>query len=258
VTASQGRTEIRGSVVLVTGAGAGIGRAAALLLAEHGAAVVAADVQGELAGQTARQITDSGGDAVAVQADVSREDEVEAMVAAAVSTYGALDAAFNNAGLAPPAATIDRISTENWDRALAVNLRGVWLCMKHELAVMLAQGHGSIVNTSSVAGLVGLPGSAAYAAAKHGIIGLTRSAAAEHGRRGVRVNALAPGLTRTDMVLGMIASGDLDEEAHLASVPLGRMAQPREIAEAVLWLASPLSSFVTGHVLAVDGGETAI
>jgi NAD(P)-dependent dehydrogenase (short-subunit alcohol dehydrogenase family) len=258
VTASQGRTEIRGSVVLVTGAGAGIGRAAALLLAEHGAAVVAADVQGELAGQTARQITDSGGDAVAVQADVSREDEVETMVAAAVSTYGALDAAFNNAGLAPPAATIDRISTENWDRALAVNLRGVWLCMKHELAVMLAQGHGSIVNTSSVAGLVGLPGSAAYAAAKHGIIGLTRSAAAEHGRRGVRVNALAPGLTRTDMVQGMIASGDLDQEAHLASVPLGRMAQPREIAEAVLWLASPLSSFVTGHVLAVDGGETAI
>jgi len=258
VTRWQDGQAMPGAAVLVTGAGSGIGRAAALLFAEHGAAVIAADVRGELAEQTARQITDSGGVATGVQADVSREDDVEAVVAAAVSTYGALDAAFNNAGIAPPVATSEKISAEDWDRALAVNLSGVWLCMKHELAVMLTQGHGSIVNTSSVAGLVGLPGSAAYAAAKHGIIGLTRSAAAEHGRGGVRVNALAPGLTRTDLVEGLIASGELDAEAHLASVPLGRMAHPREIAEAVLWLASPLSSFVTGHVLAVDGGETAI
>ncbi|MGW0705857.1 SDR family NAD(P)-dependent oxidoreductase [Streptomyces sp. NPDC002643] len=249
---------MEGSVVLVTGAGSGIGRAAAGLFAERGAAVVAAD-RSESGAGTAAAITAAGGRAVFVQADVSVEKEVENMVAAAVDTYGALDAAFNNAGIAPPVAPIERLSSESWELSEAVNLRGVWLCMKHELAVMARQGHGAIVNTSSVAGLVGNPGGgAAYSAFKHGVVGLTRSAAAEHGRHGIRVNAIAPGLTRTGMLRHLEQHEHLDAEGAAATTPLGRVAQPREVAEAAYWLASPRSSFVTGHVLAVDGGETCV
>ncbi|MFD2687638.1 SDR family NAD(P)-dependent oxidoreductase [Streptomyces phyllanthi] len=249
---------MEGSVVLVTGAGSGIGRAAAGLFAERGAAVVAAD-RSESGAGTVAAITAAGGRAFFVQADVSVEKEVENMVAAAVDTYGALDAAFNNAGIAPPVAPIERLSSESWELSEAVNLRGVWLCMKHELAVMARQGHGSIVNTSSVAGLVGNPGGgAAYSAFKHGVVGLTRSAAAEHGRHGIRVNAIAPGLTRTGMLRHLEQHEHLDAEGAAAATPLGRVAQPREVAEAAYWLASPRSSFVTGHVLAVDGGETCV
>jgi len=256
--APQGQAIFNGSVVLVTGAGSGIGHAAAQLFATRGAAVVAAD-RSEDAGQaTVNAITAAGGEAIFVATDVSREADVAAMVARAIEKYGALDAAFNNAGIAPPVAPSEEVQSEDFDRCVAINLRGVWLCMKYELTAMLRQGRGSIVNTSSVAGLVGNPGSAAYAATKHGVIGLTRSAAAEHGRHGIRVNAIAPGLTRTDMVQGLIESGKLNATTHLCSTPLGRMAEPSEIAEAAAWLASPQSSFVTGHVLAVDGGETAI
>ncbi|WP_322657373.1 SDR family NAD(P)-dependent oxidoreductase [Streptomyces justiciae] len=249
---------MEGSVVLVTGAGSGIGRAAAGLFAERGAAVVAAD-RSESGADTVAAITAAGGRAFFVQADVSVEKEVENMVAAAVDTYGALDAAFNNAGIAPPVGPIERLSSESWELSESVNLRGVWLCMKHELAVMVPQGHGTIVNTSSVAGLVGNPGGgAAYSAFKHGVVGLTRSAAAEHGRHGIRVNAIAPGLTRTGMLRRLEEHEHLDAEGAAAATPLGRVAQPREVAEAAYWLASPRSSFVTGHVLAVDGGETCV
>ncbi len=249
---------MEGSVVLVTGAGSGIGRAAAELFAERGAAVVAAD-RSESGADTVAAITAAGGRALFVQADVSVEKEVEHMVAAAVDTYGTLDAAFNNAGIAPPVTPIERLSSESWELSESVNLRGVWLCMKHELAVMARQGRGAIVNTSSVAGLVGNPGGgAAYSAFKHGVVGLTRSAAAEHGRHGIRVNAIAPGLTRTRMLRHLEEHEHLDAEGAAAGTPLGRVAQPREVAEAAYWLASPRSSFVTGHVLAVDGGETCV
>ncbi|MGI5132445.1 SDR family NAD(P)-dependent oxidoreductase [Pseudonocardia sp. CA-107938] len=255
MTAAHPTDALRDAVVLVTGAGSGIGRAAAELFAQRGAAVVAAD-RDDTGTETVRLIEAHGGTATSVQVDVSREHDVEQMVHAAVTTYGRLDVAFNNAGVAPPIGPVEQLDPDSWDRAQAVNLRGVWLCMKHELAVMVPRGHGAIVNTASVAGLVGNPGSAAYSAAKHGVIGLTRSAAAEHGRHGIRVNALAPGLTRTRMLRHLEEVERLDVAAAAAATPLGRAADPREIAEAAVWLASPLASYVTGHVLTVDGGET--
>ena len=197
-TASQG--VLAGRVALVTGAASGIGRAAAELFAAQGAAVVAADVS-DAGEETVAAITEAGGRATFVRGDVSVEAEVEAMVQAAESVYGGLDAAFNNAGIGGlPMVPTEELDSDSWERMMAINLRGVWLCMKHELAVMVPRGRGTIVNTSSVAGLVGTSQAAAYTAAKHGVVGLTRAAAVEHGRNGIRVNAIAPGFTRTAMV----------------------------------------------------------
>lgn len=266
VMAEQG--VLAGRVALVTGGASGIGRAAAELFAEQGAAVVVADVN-DAGEETVATIAAAGGKATFVRGDVSVEADVEAMVRAAESIYGGLDAAFNNAGITdfhPP--PFEELSSDSFDRMIAVDLRGVWLCMKHELAVMVPRGRGTIVNTSSVAGLTGTPRSAPYTAAKHGVIGLTRAGAVEHGRHGIRVNAIAPGFTRSGnpedllskmgpdaapMVARMVAA----VEQMAAAYPLGRMAEPREMAEAALWLTSSASSFVTGHVLVVDGGFTA-
>ena len=259
---------LAGRVALVTGGASGIGRATAELFAEQGAAVVVADVN-DAGHETVATITAAGGEATFVRGDVSVEADVVAMVQAAESVYGGLDAAFNNAGFSDfNPRPFEELSSDSFDRMIAVNLRGVWLCMKHELAVMVPRGRGTIVNTSSVAGLRGTPRSAPYTAAKHGVIGLTRTGAVEHGHHGIRVNAIAPGFTRSgnaEDLLGkmgpeaaqMVAQMVAAVEQMAAAYPLGRMAEPREMAEAALWLTSPASSFVTGHVLVVDGGFTA-
>ena len=250
------RGVLAGRVALVTGGGSGIGRATAELFAEQSAAVVVVDrsSNGE---ETAAAIREAGGDATFVQADVSVEADVEAAVRAAKSVYGELDAAFNNAGVGAPRSPFEELEAIAWDSLMAVNLRGVWLCMKHELATMVPLGRGTIVNTASVAGVVGTAGLSSYTAAKHGVVGLTRTAAVEHGRSGIRVNAIAPGFTRTPMVKDVLDDPDTDMDLLLAASPLGRMAEPREIAEVALWLTSPASSFVTGHILVADGGYTA-
>lgn len=246
--------EMKGKVALVTGAGSGIGRATALLFARKGARVIVADIVPQGGMETIRMIQETGGEAIFVQADVSNAEQVRAMIARAVETYGRLDYAVNNAGMeAQPAPTAD-CAEADFDRTVAVNLRGTFLCMKYEIQQMLKQGMGAIVSTSSIAGMVGVAGMPAYTAAKHGIIGLTRTAALEYSKAGIRVNAVCPGATRTPMVKQIIAAmpeiGKGMEENH----PIGRIAEPEEVAEAIVWLCSDSASFVTGHALAVDGG----
>jgi len=250
---------LEGKAALVTGGGSGIGRATSIVMAREGAFITVADLSGPAADETVELIRAAGGEAQAVVADVTKPDEVTAMVAAVVTTYGRLDCAYNNAGVAAVhvgagGQRVGDISQQAWDRMLAVNLTGVWLCMKHELAAMEGQGGGVIVNTSSIAGLVGLPGSNAYVAAKHGVIGLTRAAAIDHAATGVRVNAVCPGYIETPMVAeAMARRGD----QILATVPMRRLGIADDIAEAVVWLCSDRSGFVTGTTLTVDGGYTA-
>jgi NAD(P)-dependent dehydrogenase (short-subunit alcohol dehydrogenase family) len=250
---------LEGKSALVTGGGSGIGRATCITMAREGARVTVADLPGPAADETVELVRAAGGEAQAVVADVTKPDEVAAMVAAAVTAYGRLDCAYNNAGVAAVhvgagGKRVGDISQESWDRMLAVNLTGVWLCMKHELAAMERQGGGVIVNTSSIAGLVGLPGSNAYVAAKHGVIGLTKAAAIDHAATGVRVNAVCPGYIETPMVAeAMARRGD----RILATVPMRRLGLAGDIAEAVVWLCSDRSGFVTGTTLTVDGGYTA-
>jgi NAD(P)-dependent dehydrogenase (short-subunit alcohol dehydrogenase family) len=245
---------VDGKSALVTGGGSGIGRATALAFAREGAKVVVADLNADGGRETVDLIERDGGQAVFVRADVARAAEVEAMVRAAVEAYGRLDCAFNNAGIGSTGVPLQDETEEEWDLLLSINLKGVWLCLKYEIAQMLTQGGGAIVNTASVAGLTGLRGSASYVAAKHGVVGLTRTAALELAQRNVRVNAVCPGLIRTPLVGRAIARMPGREAMLLASEPVGRYGEPSEIAEAVVWLCSDAASFVTGHPLAVDGG----
>lgn len=244
-------------VALVTGASSGIGRATALAFAEKGARVVVSDVQQAPGESTVREIRDKGGDAVFVKADVARADEIAALVERAVGTFGGLDFAFNNAGIEGTMAATADCTEDNWDRTLAVNLKGTWLCMKYELRYMLARGGGVIVNCSSVAGLVGFQGLPAYTASKHGIVGLTRSAALEYAKSGIRVNAVCPGVIVTPMVERIVREHPEMHAGLTAGEPVGRMGVPEEVAAAVLWLCSDGASFVTGHAMAVDGGWVA-
>lgn len=245
-----------GKVALVTGAGSGMGLATAEAFAEAGAAVVLADVNEASARSAAKQLTDAGHSAIAVRCDVSDESQVEAMIRDAVSAFGRLDAAFNNAGVQSPVAETAEASGVEFDRVNAINLRGVWNCMKYELLQMRGQGSGAIVNCSSLGGLVGIAGRGVYHASKHGVLGLTKSAALEYATRGIRINAVCPGIIETPMVTGMLESEPEAIRELMKEQPIGRLGRPQEIASAVLWLCSDAASFVIGHSLAVDGGYT--
>src|SRR5215203_33597 len=249
--------DFTGQVALVTGASSGMGLATARAFADAGAAVVLADINHATLQTATDDITAAGRQALAIACDVSREEDVAAMVDRTVATFGRLDMAFNNAGIQAPPTDAAHEPADTFDRINAINLRGIWACMKHELGQMRAQGSGAIVKCSSLGGLVGLPGRAAYHASKHGVIGLTRSAALEYAPRGVRVNAICPGTFDTPMVAEMIANGELNESAAVANQPIGRLGRADEIASTVLWLCSPGSSFVVGVALPVDDGYTA-
>jgi NAD(P)-dependent dehydrogenase (short-subunit alcohol dehydrogenase family) len=245
------------SVAVVTGAGSGMGLATAQAFAESGAAVVLADSNEETLRAATAQLTSAGHQALAVACDVSDEEQVAALVERALASFGRLDFAFNNAGIQAPPTDAAEERAETFDRVNAVNLRGVWACMKHELRPMRDQGSGAIVNCSSLGGLVGLPGRAAYHASKHGVLGLTKSAALEYAHRGIRINAICPGTIETPMVADMLAKGELDMDEAIANQPIARLGQASEIAAVVLWLCSPGASFVIGVALPVDGGYTA-
>src|SRR5229473_1523547 len=243
-------------VALVTGAGSGMGLAAARAFAAEGAAVALADVNEAAARAVAEQLVAAGHNAIGIHCDVADEAQVKAMVEQTVSAFGRLDAAFNNAGIQSPVAEVADASGEEFDRVNAVNLRGVWSCMKYEMLQMREQGSGAIVNNSSLGGIVGLPGRAAYHAGKHGVLGLTKSAALEYASRGIRINAVCPGIIDTPMVSGMLVSQAEAMKELMKDQPIGRLGRADEIAAAVLWLCSSGASFVIGQALAVDGGYT--
>ncbi|GBQ12906.1 SDR family oxidoreductase [Swaminathania salitolerans] len=249
--------DFRGQVALVTGAARGIGLATSRAFARNGAVVVLSDHDGDLAGEEAERIVAGGGEALALACDVADEDDVATLLGEIDARFGRLDMAFNNAGIQVPPSDAADEPLSSFERVTAVNQRGVWACMKHELRLMRRQGSGAIVNCSSLGGLVGLPGRAAYHGTKHAVIGMTRSAGVEYAPRNIRINAICPGTIDTPMVQDMLESQPEAMVEIRKQQPIGRLGTAEEIAEAVLWLCSPAASFVIGVALPVDGGFTA-
>jgi NAD(P)-dependent dehydrogenase (short-subunit alcohol dehydrogenase family) len=245
-----------GKIALVTGGSYGIGRATAQAFAERGATVVIADNIEDKERTTLASIEALGAQAMFIHCDVSNSGDVTHLIDTLYSSYGRLDFAFNNAGIEGIQAPTHECTHDNWERVLAVNLTGVWLCMKHQLQHMLRHGKGAIVNCASIAGLVGFPGLPAYTASKHAIVGLTKTAALENARTGIRINAVCPGVIKTPMIDRFTGNNPAIEQQFAAQEPMGRLGSPREVAEAVVWLCSDAASFITGQALAVDGGWT--
>jgi NAD(P)-dependent dehydrogenase (short-subunit alcohol dehydrogenase family) len=250
----SGRLE--GKIALVTGASSGLGKATALAFAKEGAAVVVSARREAEVEATAQAIRDSGGQATAVVTDVSSATQVQAMVDTAISNYGRIDVAFNNAGIFDPEGLIHEIEEELWDSIININLKGTWFCMKSVLPHMLEQGSGSIINMSSSAGLSGWSDNPVYSASKHGVIGLTRSAALQYAPSGIRINAVCPAFTQIEAMDDILEADPGAMQQMQSTIPLGRIGQKEETAEAVVWLASDAASFCVGHALALDGGQT--
>ncbi|HKJ30678.1 MAG TPA: SDR family oxidoreductase [Balneolales bacterium] len=247
---------MKNKVALVTGAASGIGRATALAFAKEGAKVVVADWKQKECDETAHLVEKNNGKAISLQVDVSSSKQIQKMVQDIIKEFGQLDYACNNAGIEGEQAFMDKMSEENWERVISINLQGAWICMKHEIAVMKKNG-GAIVNIASVAGLIGFPGYSPYVASKHGLNGITKTAALEYAANRIRVNAICPGAIQTPMIDRILKEDPETIEQMIAKHPLGRFGKPEEVADAVIWLCSDNASFITGVVLPVDGGYTA-
>ena len=246
----------KGKVAFVTGAASGIGRATAIAFAHEGASVVVADISEQGSHETTNIIKEAGGGALAVKCDVTQTEDVKNCLGQAIETFGRLDFAFNNAGVEQKLALTAELAVEEWDRVVDTDLRGVFLCLKHEIPLMLKQGSGAIVNTSSGAGVKGFKAEAAYVTAKHGVIGLTKAAVLDYAQSNIRINTVAPGMIDTPMIQRFSSGFAEGRQAMISQEPVGRMGQPEEIASTVLWLCLDAASFVTGHTMVVDGGQT--